>query len=581
MASLYNEFRPGGWEEVIGQEGIVESLKNMVAEDKIVATLLFTGPRGTGKTTCARILAKAVNCESPKVPGMPCGVCGACKAVEQDESLNVFEIDSASRTGVDDMREVKSSTNLIGAEGKWKVYIFDECHMLSKSAQNSALKMFEEPPPKTIFILATTELYKMEGTIISRALMFNFRPVTIDKIVERLKYICSKKKIEYEEAALAIIAKVAQGGVRDSISILERVSLENLSKVKVSGVVNSLGITPTEVMIRLGEVIKGDHKVGLDIANEVISKGYDIHQFIISAIDYFRDLMMIKFDMGSMVKVEESMLKSMNSLSDVISQEQITNAIEILEGAIGKYKYTDNKQILLELALYRVADGIKEVANKTSESCNTTVVNNNVDMNTLKELVMSQILEFNRNVIKPSQPIQQPVQHVQNQVQQHVQESVRVEPIVVQQPVPENHVETDWEKINKNWVRFKNIVSGNFSGIGLTLEMSKPLSFNNNRLILGFNQDQSFFAEMFNMQMVNDVSKVLTECMGKICNVEAQVLGYVEPQTVVETPVEKKEVFRFNVEEPVVQQVQQVEIKKDLGDEEPANANMIQMMFGT
>lgn len=525
--SLYNVYRPMTWESVIGQEGNVETLKNMVAEDRMSSTLLFVGPRGTGKTTCARIMAKALNCETPNAPGVPCGECSSCKEIANDESLNVMEIDAASSTGVDSMRELKSSSEMVGAGGRWKIYVIDECHMLSKAAQNAALKMFEESPPKTIYVLCTTELHKLEGTIVSRSLRFDFRPVTIDALMKRLSYIASEEKIEVEEAALAMVAKIAHGGVRDSISIFERIAIENGNKVLVSGVVRSLGITPTEIIMRLGEVIQGNHRTGLEIAKEVIENGYDIHQFLLSGIDYYRDLMMIKLDMSSLVKVEKSLMGSMDEVSGTISQEHISNAIGVLESAIGKYKYTDNKQILLELSLYKIASGPKIESTGSSQ----VVSSPGVDPNMVQQMIQQAIKNLN------IQPVSVPVNNPQPQsVRQDTIHSIPSAPASPQQIAPQViNSELDW--IRANWHQFIQACKGANNAIGIMLEMAEPLRFENNTLHIGFKGDTDYFANMFNQQMVMESSNILSGGIGKRCFIEAEHLAESHADTVDSIPI--------------------------------------------
>ena len=516
---LYNKWRPMGYEDVVGQQGIVDSLINMVAQDKISSTLLFHGPRGTGKTTCARIFAKALNCENPSKIGVPCGECESCKDIAGDESLNVIEVDGASKTGVNDMRELLSSANLIGAGGKWKIYIIDECHMLSTAAQNSALKMLEEPPPKTIFILATTELHKVVGTIISRSLRFDFRPVTIEAISKRLEYIASKEGIEVEVAALYMIAKMAQGGVRDSISIFERVAIENGNKVFVNGVIHSLGIAPTETIMRLGEVIRGDYKAGIEVASTVIDNGYDVYQFLISLIDYYRGLLMVKLNMNHLVKVESIMLNQMDEVSGLVSQEEITNAIAIIEDYIAKYKYTEDKQILLELALYKVADGLKSKVDTINEVKAPSNINEALIERMMKE-------QFNKLIVSGSMPnnvVPQVLQTNTNVVQQvsvnHC-DTVHSVPIGVNSNAQVQPI-SDLEYLKKNWKMFLNMLNGIDSTIGMVVEMGNPISFDNNILVLRYSSDQCFYAEMFNMQMKSDVSMVLSDGMKKRCVAEA------------------------------------------------------------
>lgn len=540
--SLYNSYRPMGYGEVIGQEGIISSLKNMVAENKVSSTMLFYGPRGTGKTTCARILAKALNCDNPKEPGVPCGECESCRDIANGDSLNVMEIDAASNTGIDNMRELKASSNLVGVGGKWKVYIIDECHMLSKAAQNSALKMLEESPEKTLFILATTELHKVEGTIVSRSLMFDFRPVTIDMISKRLSYICDAEKFEYEEAALALIAKIAHGGVRDSISVLERVALENNKKVLVKGIVRSLGITPTEVLMRLSGVIKGDYKDAIEIADTVIREGYDIYQFLNSAMDYYRSVLMLKIGMNHLVKVEVQMLNNMDEVSGIVSKEQISKAISILEDAIEKYKYTEDKQILLELALYKIADGFS-VKTVEVDHLNEVKMPAQIDMSQIEAMMSKRINEIMAS-IKPVNTVNTNVVPNNAVVQAPQNQEVRCDTV---NNVPNNTAlnvqnvsvgQQMLDYLKANWGQFLKILQGNNCSIATIIEMSRPISFENNILVVEFPSNAAFYCDMFNSQMVPETSTILSKCMNVRCSVAAQVVIESSCDTVNNTYIE-------------------------------------------
>lgn len=527
--SLYNKFRPMGWGEVIGQRGVITSLTRMIANNTVSSTILFYGPRGTGKTTCARIFAKALNCLNPKEPGVPCCECDNCKDIALGNSLNVLELDGASNTGIDNMRELKSSSNLVGMGGGWKVYIIDECHMLSKAAQNSALKMLEESPEKTVFILATTELHKVEGTIVSRAMMFDFRPVTIDIIADKLKFICTQEGFEFEDAALSMVAKVAHGGVRDSISTLERVSLENGKRVFVDGLVRSLGITPTEVLMKLGGVIRGEYRDSIELAEKVISEGYDIFQFLNSAIDYYRGVLMLKLGMNHLVKVENVLMEDMDMVGGTVSQLHISNSISILEDGISKYKYTEDKQILLELILYKIAD-----LSNTKSSTGEIKAPSNIDEAMIERMMREQFVKLmagsniqNNVVIQQQAPqatVQPSVQQEQSQVQQN--QSIRQDTVNNGGDISQNDniAERMLGYLKSNWDRFIKILEGNNTAISTIVGMTAPISFENNTLVLRFPTDASFYLEMFNMQMAGDTSIILSGCM----NVKCSVIGVAE-----------------------------------------------------
>src|SRR5512140_820191 len=222
--ALYRKYRPKGWDEVIGQGHVVQTLKNAIAADRVGHAYLFAGPRGTGKTTLARLLAKAVNCLEPDAKNRPCNQCTKCKAVNENRFMDLIEIDAASNTGVEDIRDLRDKINFSPSQGKYKVYIIDEVHMLSTQAFNALLKTLEEPPPHAIFILATTEIHKIPATVLSRCQRHEFRRVPLGEITRRLEDICKSEKIEADPEALNLIARQASGGLRDAISLLDQLA---------------------------------------------------------------------------------------------------------------------------------------------------------------------------------------------------------------------------------------------------------------------------------------------------------------------------------------------------------------------
>ncbi|PIV26132.1 MAG: DNA polymerase III subunit gamma/tau, partial [Anaerolineae bacterium CG03_land_8_20_14_0_80_58_20] len=222
--ALYRKYRPQGWAEVVGQQHVVQTLRNAIAADRVGHAFLFAGPRGTGKTTLARLLAKAVNCLDDDKTKRPCNECDHCKAVNDNRFMDLIEIDAASNTSVDDVRDLRDKINFSPTQGKFKIYVFDEAHMLSTAAFNALLKTLEEPPPHAIFVLATTEIHKIPATVLSRCQRHEFRRVPVDEIVGQLKLIVAAENLKADDDALAMIARQAAGGMRDAISLLDQLS---------------------------------------------------------------------------------------------------------------------------------------------------------------------------------------------------------------------------------------------------------------------------------------------------------------------------------------------------------------------
>ncbi len=319
--TLYRKYRPSTFGEVLGQEHIVKTLSNSIANGRIGQAYLFTGPRGTGKTTFARILAKAVNCLDPKshkdIKADACGKCPNCKMIQDGPSLDIFEIDAASNTGVDNIRELRETVKLPPSHLKHKVYIIDEVHMLSTGAFNALLKTLEEPPAHVIFILATTEIHKVPETIVSRCQRFDFSRLSLEHIVEKLELIAKSEKVNIEKDALEMIAIAAEGGMRDAESLLGQViSLEdkNITASEVEGI---LGTTKRQNLQDITTMLLAKDASGaLALLNKLVADGYDVEIFNKSLVNYLRQLLLLSVD---------------TSLAKLLTHELTSEQIEIIK----------------------------------------------------------------------------------------------------------------------------------------------------------------------------------------------------------------------------------------------------------
>lgn len=290
---LYRKYRPQKFSEIVGQEHIKKILTNSIIEDKVAHAYLFSGPRGVGKTTIARLLAKSLNCKNRKKDSAePCGECLSCKEVTDDRNLDVIEIDAASNRGIDEIRELREKIRFSPTGSKYKIYIIDEVHMLTREAFNALLKTLEEPPKHAIFIMATTELHKVPDTIISRSCQLDFKKASKEEIIESLKNVCKKEKIEFDDSALEFIAESASGGFRDALSLLGQVISVSSAKIDSKTVSEILGLPPKELVTKFGDyLIKKDSKNLFEIINQISSRGYDFDQFVDFVISNLRDKM--------------------------------------------------------------------------------------------------------------------------------------------------------------------------------------------------------------------------------------------------------------------------------------------------
>ncbi len=295
--ALYRKYRPQRFAEIIGQGHVTETLLREVADNKVAHAYLFAGPRGTGKTTAARILAKSLNCTNRRESGEPCNECPSCVAITGGSSLDVIELDAASHNSVDDIREMRVSVSTVASAGGAKrVFILDEAHMLSKAAGNALLKTLEEPPEHVHFVLATTEPYKLLDTIRSRAQRFDFHAVSIESIVKHLGAICDSEGYQHSDDALVAVARHARGSVRDSMSLLEQVAALGDSSVEIAGVNRALGLADREVYGRLGSAVADlDAKAALESVAEMAAQGVDLRRFVAEAIAFFRGVFLVKY----------------------------------------------------------------------------------------------------------------------------------------------------------------------------------------------------------------------------------------------------------------------------------------------
>ena len=298
--ALYRKFRPTSFEQVKGQDHIVQTLKNQINANRIGHAYLFCGTRGTGKTSVAKIFARAVNCEHP-IDGSPCNECETCRAINSGSAMNVVEIDAASNNGVDNIRQIRDEIQYTPANGKYTVYIIDEVHMLSIGAFNALLKTLEEPPSYVMFILATTEPHKIPITILSRCQRYDFKRITIDTIAARLTELMEKEGIEVEDKAIRYVAKAADGSMRDALSLLDQCIAFYLGqKLTYENVLEVLGAVDNEIFSRLTRsIIAGNVTECINILDEMVMQGRELGQFVSDFIWYLRNLMLIKTSDGA------------------------------------------------------------------------------------------------------------------------------------------------------------------------------------------------------------------------------------------------------------------------------------------
>lgn len=355
--ALYRKFRPQEFADVRGQDHIVTTLKNQIKADRIGHAYLFCGTRGTGKTTVAKIFAKAVNCEQPN-DGSPCGKCPACKAIAAGTSMNVIEIDAASNNGVDNIRQIREEVEYRPTEGKYKVYIIDEVHMLSIGAFNALLKTLEEPPSYVIFILATTEAHKIPITILSRCQRYDFRRISIETIAFRLQELMDEEKVSVEEKAIRYIAKAADGSMRDALSLLDQCIAFYLGQeLTYDRVLETLGAVDTEVFSRLlRQILSREIRGAIGTLEEMVVEGRELGQFVTDFTWYLRNLMLVQSsdDMEDVLDISAENLALLKEEAGMVDAEILIRYIRIFSELGSQIRYAVQKRILIEIALIKL-----------------------------------------------------------------------------------------------------------------------------------------------------------------------------------------------------------------------------------
>ena len=355
--ALYRKYRPSSFDQVRGQDHIVTTLRNQMNAGRIGHAYLFCGTRGTGKTSVAKLFAKAVNCENP-IDGSPCGQCAMCRSIEDHTSMNVIEIDAASNNGVDNIRDIIDEVRYSPAQGRYKVYIIDEVHMLSGGAFNALLKTLEEPPSYVIFILATTEVHKIPVTILSRCQRYDFKRITVDTITDCLKGLMDSEGIEAEDRALRYVAKAADGSMRDAQSLLDQCIAFYLNrKLTYENVLEVLGAVDIEVFARLLRyIIKGSVDESMSLLDEIVLQGRELTQFVNDFAWYLRNLLIAQTteDAASVLEFSAENMEMLLHEANVMPQELIIRYIRILSELSNRIRYASQKRLLVEVEIIKM-----------------------------------------------------------------------------------------------------------------------------------------------------------------------------------------------------------------------------------
>lgn len=441
--ALYRAYRPQTFKDVVGQEHIIRTLKNQIQNGNVGHAYLFCGTRGTGKTSTAKIFARAVNCING-TNEEPCNECEVCKDILNDNIMDVIEIDAASNNSVDDIREIRENIKYTPAKCKYKVYIIDEVHMLSQGAFNALLKTLEEPPSYVIFILATTEPHKIPATILSRCQRFDFKRVTVQDMSERMKEICEDVNVDVDERALNLIARNSQGALRDALSILDQCMSFSEDKIEYKDVVDLLGTVNIEQLFEMAEyVIKEDTKKCLEILNEFVIWGKDIKNLIDDLIDHFRNLMICKVstELDEIISLPEETIEQLKLQSSLIETNDIIRILNILSETQDNIKSSSNPRVLAEVSIMKLSqpmfDESKESLIKRLTNLEEVIKSGNIKVNTENKTLSDNIKSVqDEEISKP-------------EVEEVYYEEVKSEDVKL--------VEKSWESVLMNIKKDKNM----------------------------------------------------------------------------------------------------------------------------
>ena len=494
--ALYRVYRPKTFEDVVGQEHIVKTLKNQIRNSNIGHAYLFSGTRGTGKTSTAKIFARAVNCLNP-INEEPCNKCEICVDTLNDNIMDIVEIDAASNNSVDDIRELRESVKYTPSKAKYKVYIIDEVHMLSQGAFNALLKTLEEPPSYVIFILATTEPHKIPATILSRCQRFDFKRVSSKDIANRMAYICEKENIEAEEKALSLIARNSQGALRDALSILDQCMSFGNEIIEYNDVIELLGTVNIDELFELSQAIINENtKKTLQILNEFIIWGKDIRNLMNDLIDQFRNLMVCKVskDLDEIISLPEENIEKLKEQAKTININDLIRILNILSETQDSMKSSSNTRILAEVTMMKIAqpmfDESKEALIKRIENLEQIVESGNIKVVAVKNESKSSLNNINEEL------------NNQEEEQDIIYEEVKSEDVKL--------VEASWKKI------IGKIKDDKKPSIYALLKEVSSFYVKENALFIIFNDNFSFArSRLSSEETIKYVEQVIREVLNR------------------------------------------------------------------
>jgi DNA polymerase-3 subunit gamma/tau len=513
---LARKWRPQVFEDVLGQEHVTKTLENAIKSERLANAYLFSGPRGVGKTTIARVLAKAINCETGRTT-IPCNKCHSCIEIAESRSLDVFEIDGASNRGIDEVRNLRENLRYAPNKGKYKIYIIDEVHMLTVEAFNALLKTLEEPPKNVLFIFATTEPHKVPATISSRCQRFTFKRLPIKKIIEQLQIICHAENIQIDAEALQCIARKADGSMRDSQSILDQALSYAGHRIEYHQLLELLGIIDNEFFFELTDYIRNkDTKGLLALVERIFMEGYDVGEFLVSAVEHFRNLLVAKVTQKmATLDVSENVAKRYMKDSADFSEEDILRYIKIATDTEYAIKRSSNPRLKFEFALLKMVKmestvSLGQLLEKLEALQQNTIVNFAPKMQAGSLLQDSQAALA---VAPPLLTIEKRKSEILNLLSKKNPESrdeLKTENIVAD--VNEAHF-ISIDRVKENWIKIIEQIKTKHVALSVFINEGVPTSISENILELTFPKENDFHINTVSKNRVI-IEKIITQVIG-------------------------------------------------------------------
>lgn len=530
--ALYRKWRPRTFEDVVGQDHIITTLKNQIMHNRIAHAYLFSGTRGTGKTSTAKIFARAVNCPHP-IEGNPCDQCEVCKQIESAEVMDIIEVDAASNRGVDEIRELREKVNYPPSIGKYKVYIIDEVHMLTQEAFNALLKTLEEPPKHVIFILATTEPHKLPATILSRCQRFDFKRVLVQDMVERMGYICREMNISIEKRALELIAKNAQGALRDALSILDQcLSLVEEGKtITYESIIDALGLASNRWLYDISQsMLEQNIEDTIKFLHQMIDNGKDMMQIVKQLTEYFRNILIMKTlsHPQDILELPQEQIKVLKVQGEKTSEERLFRFINELNEAENKMKYSSQPIIILEMNLIKLCKQPK--GNALEDMIER--------LNLLEKKVEGGDFSPHsqtRGISRPSPPkTEEEKPSTMDQINEKEWPKEETSPKNSLQPQPKAFEKNDsltLQDIQEKWENIMKEVKKRKVQVAALLKEGQPVQFREGKLYIGFKDGfgfhQAALAKRENTEIVEQVISEITNSLVKVqCTMMDQIPSY-------------------------------------------------------